>query len=442
VTIAVLGPGGVGGFLAGTLARAGEDVLVVAREQTVATIASAGLQVRSVRIGDFTAHPAVAGELDAPVEVLLIATKATTLDQALGRVRAEPALVVPLLNGFEHVAKLRARFGADRVCAASIRIEADRPQPGVIVQTSPFLRVDLAHDDERVRPALERLVARLEAAEVPAQIGASEAGILWSKLVRLNALALTTSACDEPIGFIRTDPDWRAYLIGAIREAAAVAAAEGAEIDPAVPLGELDAAHPGLGSSMQRDIAAGRPCELDAIAGAVLRAAARHGIECPTIERLVSFVSYRVAAPRASDTVSEAADEAPQAATIEHLFMHVPVSDYDRGRSWYEQLLGRTADVLVHAAECMWQLAPSAWLVVVADPALQPGSAKVTALVDDLDAQLAELGRRGIATGPIELAPGRYRKIEIADPDGNRVAIAQALASTGADSTAGTTPTA
>jgi 2-dehydropantoate 2-reductase len=128
---------------------------------------------------------------------------------------------------------------------------------------------------------------------VPACIEDSEEQILWSKLVRLNALACTTSACDRSIGFIRSDPEWRSALIGCIEEASAVANADGARIDPAARLAELDEAHPELGSSMQRDIAAGREPELDAIPGAVLRAGRRHGIECPTIARLSAVIAER-----------------------------------------------------------------------------------------------------------------------------------------------------
>jgi 2-dehydropantoate 2-reductase len=133
----------------------------------------------------------------------------------------------------------------------------------------------------------------LERAEVPARIGDSEAQVLWAKLVRLNALALTTSAYDEPVGVIRTTH--RGVLEACIQEGTAVANADGARIDPSSPLTELDDAHAALGSSMQRDIAAGREPELDAIAGSVLRAAARHGLACPTIERLAAQVAERAA---------------------------------------------------------------------------------------------------------------------------------------------------
>lgn len=293
--LAILGPGGVGGFLAALLAHAGEDVTVVARPETAAVIERRGISVTSVRFGEFTARPRGAAELGAPVTFLLIATKATTLTHALERIKAEPQLVVPLLNGLDHMEILRDRFGGDHVAAGSIRIEVDRPEPGRVVHTSPFLRVDLAADDPALHPAVDDLQSILERAQIPAEIGPSEAQILWSKLVRLAPLALTTSVAGRPIGFIHSDPHWRGMLEAAIREAAAVANADGAHIDAAPLLTELDAAHPTLSSSMQRDLAAGRPPEL-AIPRAVLRVAARHGLECPTIEALMAQVAQRAAA--------------------------------------------------------------------------------------------------------------------------------------------------
>ena len=296
--IAVLGPGGVGGFLAAALSHAGEDVTVVGREPTVERIGAGGIHLTSVVLGEFTARPAATAELGDAVDVLVVATKATGLDAALPRIRSEPALVVPLLNGLDHMRRLRERFAT--VAAGTIRIEADRREPGEIVQTSPAIRVELASDDPRMGPALERLAGTLEAAGVPALVGPGEAEILWSKLVRLTALACTTSASDRPIGFIRTDPGWRRVLEACVREAAAVANADGARLDPAGPLRELESAHAELGSSMRRDIAAGREPELDAIAGSVLRAGSRHGIDCPTIERLTGEIAARarIASPQ------------------------------------------------------------------------------------------------------------------------------------------------
>ena len=292
--LAVLGPGGVGGLVAGALARAGEPVTVVAHEATAEVIARDGLRVRSGRLGDFEVRPDAAPALDDPVDALLVATKATGLAGALERIRATPDLVVPLLNGVEHLALLRERFG-DAVAAGVIRVESDRPQAGVIEHTSSVLQVDMASDGEALQPALRSLAERLEAAGVPAVVGDSEATVMWRKLARLNALACTTSAHDLPIGPIRDTPELRDELRSCVGETVAVAVAEGADVEASAVLDELLDLLPEHGSSLRRDIAAGRPTELDAIAGAVLRAGARHGIECPTVARLAALVAERAA---------------------------------------------------------------------------------------------------------------------------------------------------
>jgi 2-dehydropantoate 2-reductase len=297
MTIAVLGPGGVGGLVAGALEHAGSPAIVIAREATAELIAERGLRVSSVRLGDFVAHPRALARLEEPVEALVVATKATALRGALERIATRPPLVLPLLNGLDHLALLRERLGEEAVVAGAIRVEADRPEAGVVVHTSPFLRIDMASEHPAARPGMEALAATLQEAGIPARVRESEAQVMWGKLVRLNALACTTSAFDKLLGEILSTPELRAELVGALEEGCAVAAADGARIDAADPLGELSSAHATLGSSMQRDIAAGRTPELDAIPGAVLRAATRHGVPCPTIERLVGMIAARAGVP-------------------------------------------------------------------------------------------------------------------------------------------------
>jgi 2-dehydropantoate 2-reductase len=295
--IAVLGPGGVGGLLGAVLQRAGEDVVIIARESTAEKIGAEGLRVKSVMFGEFTAPVPAHAQLGDEVDVLIVATKAAGLDEALGRVQREPKLVLPLLNGLDHMAVLRRRFAGDSVLAGTIRVESDRPEPGVVVHTSPFLLVDMAcaPGNEQVRADMQALAQTLSDAGIPTRVLDSEAQVMWSKLVRLNALACTTSAYDKLLGEIRSTPELRADLLGAIEEGCAVGLAEGAEdVNPATAMAELDMAHDTLGSSMQRDIAAGRTPELDAIPGSVLRAAARHELSCPTIERLVAMIRARI----------------------------------------------------------------------------------------------------------------------------------------------------
>jgi 2-dehydropantoate 2-reductase len=301
-TVAVLGPGGVGGLLGALLDQAGVAVTLVAREETVATVARHGILVQSITFNGWRSRPRVVAQLDEEVDVLIVATKATTVHEALDRVRARPRLVLPLLNGLDHMPLLRRRFddpdgGPQRVLAGAIRVETDRPKPGLVVHTSPFLRVDMACEDRRSQPAMRVFEAALNSAGVPTLVLDSEADVMWSKLVRLNALACATSAFDMLLGPILSTPELREELVGALNEGAAVARAEGADVKSAGPLADLERAHPSLGSSMARDITAGREPELDAIAGAVLRAAARHDMRCLTVERLVDLILRRTGLP-------------------------------------------------------------------------------------------------------------------------------------------------
>lgn len=297
---AILGPGGVGGLLAGVLERSGNEVTVVATEPTAELIVERGISISSVTFGEFVARPRAVAHLEEVPEVLIIATKWGGLESALERIAVQPQVILPQLNGLDHIAVLRRRFEPESVLAGSIRVEADRPEPGVVVHTSPFLLVSMASAHPALAEPMARLAGVLEQAGIPARVSDSEAQVMWSKLVRLNALACTTSAYDKLLGEIRETPALRADLVGAIEEASAVGQAEGAtDVNAARAIGELEKAHATLGSSMQRDIAAGREPELDAIPGSVLRAGARHGIACPTIERLMAMIAARVLAQSA-----------------------------------------------------------------------------------------------------------------------------------------------
>jgi 2-dehydropantoate 2-reductase len=295
----VLGPGAVGGLVAALLERAGSDATVVARPSTARIIDDRGLTVQSIAFGDFTARARTSTQLDSDPDVLVVATKSVELEAAIARVTSTPSLVLPLLNGIEHMAVLRERFGA-HVIAGSITVQSHRPEPGMIVHSSRLSRIHIPNPAPQQQAAVQLLAVSLRRAGIDTAVAGSERQILWSKLVPLNALACTTSASGLPLGAIRDDPTWRTRLKRVVFETAAVARAEKAWVDPSLALDDLARFEPSLVSSMARDIAAGRESELDAIAGAVLRAAGRHGILVPTIEALVAEVTERagVAPPR------------------------------------------------------------------------------------------------------------------------------------------------
>jgi 2-dehydropantoate 2-reductase len=123
---------------------------------------------------------------------------------------------------------------------------------------------------------------------------------MWSKIVFLAPFALTTSAADRTTGEVIADPDWKQQLESCVREACAVAIAEGAKVDADAVLSSMMKMPPNMRSSMQKDVARGNPPELDAIAGPILRGGQRHGIDVPTTTKLVAAVERRVGSGHSS----------------------------------------------------------------------------------------------------------------------------------------------
>jgi 2-dehydropantoate 2-reductase len=268
-------------------------VVYLARPDTAAALTASGLAVASATFGDFHVPANAVPRLAAPVDLCVIAVKATALDAALDGVPAQAlgaGLVLPLLNGVEHMAALRERFPAAQVLAGAIRVESTRVETGRIAHTSPFCAVEVA-GDQVPRTRLETLADQLRAAGFAAAVRDREAALLWDKLAFLAPLALLTTGYGATAGEVRGEH--RAALEAVVDEVVAVARAAGATVDATAVVGLFDRVPPGMKSSMQRDVEAGRPTELDAIGGAVLRAAARHGVEAPVTTRLVEGLRAR-----------------------------------------------------------------------------------------------------------------------------------------------------
>ena len=279
---AVLGAGGIGGLIAAALARSGNPVLLLLREETLATY-TGRITVESAALGDFDVDIPAALTLDREVDVLWIAIKATQLERALDLAppeRVGNATVIPLMNGLDHVELLRGRYRT--VVAGAIRVESERVSPSRISQPSPFLRVELA--------GVDAVADELRAAGIECRVREDERSLLWDKLAFLAPVALATTALDAPLGDVRDDK----RFIACRAETIAVARAAGATIDEGA-LSTLQAnAPPEMRSSMQKDVERGLAPELDAIAGPVLRGSERHQIAAPATEELVQLVEKRV----------------------------------------------------------------------------------------------------------------------------------------------------
>jgi len=286
---AILGAGGVGGLIGACLARCGDSVTMVVRPESLAQYPEQ-LQLESA-FGNFTVPVARAAEVP-PADVVWITVKATQLDQALASFTKSDSVkaIVPLLNGIDHLAELRARYGAGRVIAATIAVETERVAPGHIIHRSPFARLNVSSAGQGL---LSATLDELQKMGFECRFIDDEPTLMWSKLVFLAAFALTTTASDKTTGEILVDPEWRQLGLSCIREASAIAVAEGAKIDADAVIASVMKMPPNMRSSMQKDVERGNAPELDAIAGPILRGGARHGIDVSTTKKLVAAVESR-----------------------------------------------------------------------------------------------------------------------------------------------------
>jgi 2-dehydropantoate 2-reductase len=280
-------------LLAALLARSGNSVVVLAGDGTARAIAQRGLRLESRRFGDFAVEVPTSDRLSGQVDACLVTVKATQLEEALERVPADAvgqALVVPFLNGVDHIEMLRTKYPRANVAAATIRVEVARVEAGVIRQTSPFAAVDLA-TSVALHDQVERLATHLRETGLDVRVREDETAMLWDKLALLAPMALLTTHERGNVGAIRTRR--REDALALISEVAAVARAEGATVDSEAVVRLLDLAPETMETSMQRDQAAGLPLELDAIGGAVLRHAAKAGLPAPVTARLVEDLKKR-----------------------------------------------------------------------------------------------------------------------------------------------------
>jgi 2-dehydropantoate 2-reductase len=280
--IGVLGPGAIGGLLAARLSAQGHHITVVATERTAAVIAASGLTLQLPGRDVITTRPEARAWLGGPVDILLIAVKATELLSALQRVPAamvNGTTIVPFLNGVDHLPLLRAVYPGSDVVAATIAVEATRHRPGVIEQLSPF-------SDIVVAPNSAGLAGLLSDAGFAVRSEDDENRVLWLKLAMLAPFALLTTGTGLPAGLAREKrPEWPTLLVA---EAVAAAAKVGVDLDGEAAQTRLAQMPATMQSSMLKDFLSNRPLELDAIAGPIIRALG--ATQTPTTTAVVSEI--------------------------------------------------------------------------------------------------------------------------------------------------------
>jgi 2-dehydropantoate 2-reductase len=312
--VAIYGSGGVGGYFGGLLAQAGHAVTFLARGDHLRAIQQDGLRVLSAN-GDFHIHPARATDDPAqvgPVDTVIVAVKHYHLGEVVARLAGlvgPQTMVAPLLNGVDAPELLTAAVRPGAVIGGLCSLVALVESPGVIRQPSRLRRVVLGELDGAPSPRVARLVEALAACGVDAVQSADIQAAMWSKFVFIASFGGITSLARATAGEVRQCPETRALLAQAMGEVEAVGRAQGIRLAPDVVAGALatvDAFEAGATSSMQRDVAAGRPFELDAFSGEVVRRGLALGAPTP-VHRAI-YALLRPALLRAGQVKGAATD--------------------------------------------------------------------------------------------------------------------------------------
>lgn len=291
---AIIGAGAVGGYFGARLVRAGHEVTFLARGSHLAAIRQRGLEVRSPS-GDFTvqaraeADPAQVG----PVDVVMLAVKTYDNATALPTVRAllsaaERAVVLPLQNGVDSPGELAALVGQQAVLGGSAYISTAVTAPGVITQTGVHQRITLGEffgDTSRLSPRVEALRDALASAGINAQAVPDARVSLWDKLIFLAPFAGLLGCARLPLGRLWSLPASRETYLAAAAEVASVATAEGVAIETRLEQLErtVDKLSPDIRASLLVDLEQGKPIEVEALLGSVVRRGRAASVPTPVV---------------------------------------------------------------------------------------------------------------------------------------------------------------
>jgi 2-dehydropantoate 2-reductase len=290
--IAVFGTGGVGGYFGGRLAQAGEDVTFMARGEHLRAIKTTGLKVDCIN-GDFIIFPAKAtddvnevGEVD----LVVVGVKAWQVPEAARAMKplvGANTTVLPLQNGVEAASQLVAELGSDRVIGGLCRIVSFVVEPGHIRHAGYTPSIIIGELDNRRTDRIERIEQVFKHAGLAISVAADIQVALWTKFLFIVSFSGIGAMANARAGIIRSDPKWRTQMIKAMEEIYALAHARGVKLPPDsidTVMASVDSLPEDATSSMQRDITAGKPSELEAQNGAVVRMAREAGVEAPTHE--------------------------------------------------------------------------------------------------------------------------------------------------------------
>jgi 2-dehydropantoate 2-reductase len=287
--IAIFGVGAVGGYFGGRLAQGGEEVVFIARGKHLRALQTNGLRVDSIN-GDFTVHPAQVTDDPSQagvVDVVIVAVKAWQVPEVAEAMRpmvGPQTFVVPLQNGVDAPSQLAAVLGAEHVLGGLCGLMSFIVGPGHIQHAGIDPFVNFGELDNRASDRTQRLRQAFAQANVNAEIPPDIHVAMWRKFLFIVSVSGMGAITRSPMGVFRNLPETRKMLEQVLQEVFQVARASNIDLpDDAVDmaLAFIDGLPDSATASMQRDIMEGRPSELEAQNGAVVRLGQEVGVDTP-----------------------------------------------------------------------------------------------------------------------------------------------------------------
>lgn len=303
--IAVVGIGGVGGFLAGAIGSVyGEELTLVARGLRLQSIKENGLVLHSDLRGEICVHPhavMTAEELEEQ-DVIFLCVKNYSLEEACDQIRhavGEHTIVIPVMNGVDPGDRVRAALGCGIVVDSLIYIVAFIGADGEIIHQGDFarMRIGIKHATAEEQQAVAEVSRILTGAGVE-HLAVDDIELeIWRKYILNCAYNVATAAYDNNIGQLRADPQKAKEFEDLITEAYEVAKAKGVAVLPEHRDEFFDRFHnvyrADATSSLQRDLNAGKRAEIETFSGYLVREAERLGIAAPVSEKMYGLLKQR-----------------------------------------------------------------------------------------------------------------------------------------------------
>lgn len=288
--ILILGAGGVGGYFGARLIQAGADVTYLLRDKRHQKIQSEGLVVETPQ-ETFTLHPksVTRDQLKPEYDLIVLAPKAYDLDDALESVSGASSrgVILPVLNGLSHIAKLDAKFGRSRVMGGVAHIAATVTSSGVVKQLTDLHALTVGHRDAAHESLAREFSALCQQAAFDHTYSENIEQSLWDKWVFLATLAGMTTLCRGHVGKIADAPWGKETMTSFYAESCAIAQANGfptKESAQQKALAMLTKSGSSFAASMLRDLTQGHQTEHEHILGAMIEYGVGKNVACPLLK--------------------------------------------------------------------------------------------------------------------------------------------------------------